>query len=490
MAFETSAQVGLYRSAQVAQNEASENSINHYDKSVLYLSLIDGGEYNLVLSLSGGDNHSDTQLSFGTYTKAGKVLSLCDDLFGFVMQMEFVNDSCLKPINGLSIMRGQSFVFSGTTTLSSYRYDGAKDLLFENQENNSLAGFGLPTGKYRNRPSGRYELDLLRCGRYEYNIDGFLISRGRWKKDGQKLLFYDDEMLLPFSASLDKDGKKVFLAIGNPRLLSLSVLDTICQEGCNVLQTNESTKIRVHNEVAQCQLEGKEYDLDWKEDRLSCDILFINGSEYYIELSYYATDDIVYSLVLSYGNYITEGSLVKMTDAMFGYDLFMSFNDKTKSLEVKKGFVFMTNRCFNYHGKSYKNDVPIINPKDSEALYEERLKYVEEQKKLLPLTKGIYCSNPPFEYKLSIKEQEIYQLCYYDTILSKGQWERDGNILKLFDTSLDCAFYLLVGDGVFVSKLLPGDNTEGLVLKRKSANKPVSHLPNRGFGCSRNRNNQ
>lgn len=240
MAFETSAQVGLYRSAQVAQNKASENSINHYDNSVLYLSLLDGGGYNIVLSLSSADHHSDTQLSFGTYTKTGKVLSLCDDLFGFIMQMEFVNDTCLRSVKGLSIMKGQSFVFSGTTTISSYLYDGAKDLLSENQKNNGCAKSDFHTGRYRNLPGGRYELDLLWRGRYEYNIDGFLISRGRWKKDGQKLLFYDDEMLLPFSASLDKDGKKVVLAIGNPRLVSLSILDASCKEDCNAMQENET----------------------------------------------------------------------------------------------------------------------------------------------------------------------------------------------------------------------------------------------------------
>lgn len=487
MVLEAGAQVGLYCSNQVAPNVASENVINHYDNSVLYLSLLDGGEYNLVLSLSGGSHHSDKQLSFGTYTMAGNVLSLSDELFGFVMQMEFVNDICLRPIKGLSIMKGKSFVFSEKATFSSYRYDDAKSLLFENQRhaNGQEKGIqGFPTGKYRNRPMGSYELDLLQRGRYEYNIDGFLISRGSWKRDGKKLLFYDDEMLLPFFAPIDEEGKNVFLVMGNPRIFPLSILEASCQNGNNAIQDDKD----LHSDVAQCQVEGKEYNLDWNEEGFSCDILFINGSEYYIDLSYYATDDIVYTLVLSYGNCITEGSLIKMTDKRFGYEMLMECDEDC--LKVKKGFSFMNNRCLNYNGWSYTNDVPIANHKDSVALSEDRQRYVEKHADLLPLPIGLYASDSPFNYKLSLREQQVYQLFYYDIVLSKGQWKRDGNILQLYDTALNCTFHLLVGNGVLVSKLLPGDNTEGLVLKKKSANTPVFRPSTRGFGCSRKRNNQ
>ena len=240
--------------------------------------------------------------------------------------------------------------------------------------------------------------------------------------------------------------------------------------------------------LAQCHVEGKEYDLDWNEEGFSCGILFINGSEYYIDLSYYATEDIVYTLVLSYGNYITEGSSVKMTDKRFGYEMLMESNGDC--LKVKKGFSFMNNRCFNYSGWSYENDVPITNQKDSMALSEERQRYVKKQADLLPLPIGLYASDSPFAYKLSLQEQQVYQLSYYDIVLSKGKWERDGNILQLHDTALNCTFHLLIGDGALVSKLLPGDDSGGFVLKRKTTNKPVSRPPKRGFGCSRNRNNQ
>ncbi len=239
--------------------------------------------------------------------------------------------------------------------------------------------------------------------------------------------------------------------------------------------------------IAQCPLSGSTYELDWKEERFSCGILFINGSEYYIDLSYYATDDIVYSLVLSYGNYITEGSLVKMMDKRFGYEMYMKSNGN--KLEVKKGFSFMNNRCFSYDKLSYKDDIPITNHKDSAALSEERQRYVEKHTDLLPLPIGLYGSDSPFEYKLSLQEQQFYQLSYFDIILSKGQWKREGNILQLFDTTLNCTFHLLIGDGVLISKLLPGDDSGGFVLKKKSDNNPVTP-PKRGFGCSRRYENK
>ena len=236
--------------------------------------------------------------------------------------------------------------------------------------------------------------------------------------------------------------------------------------------------------VAQCQLEEKVYDLDWNEEGFSCGISFINGIEYYIELSYYATEDIIYSLVLSHGNYFAEGSLVKMMDKRFGYEMLMICNGNR--LEVKKGFAFMNNRCFNYSGWSYIDDVPINNYKDSVTLSKERQKYVEKHAALLPLPIGLYGSDSPFEYKLSLQEQQVYQLSYYDIVFLKGQWKREGNILHLYDTALNCTFHMLVGDGVLISKLLPGDYSGGFVLKKKCDNKSVSSLK-RGFGCSRNR---
>ena len=235
--------------------------------------------------------------------------------------------------------------------------------------------------------------------------------------------------------------------------------------------------------IAQCPLRGSKYELDGNEEQFFCSILFIDD-EYYMELSYNATEDIVYSLVLSYGNYFVKDSLVKLKDKIFGCEIFLSFNNKSNFLEVKKGFAFMSNRCFNYYGKSYEDDILITNHKDSAALSEERQRYVEKHTDLLPLSIGLYGSDSPFEYKLSLQEQQFYQLSYFDIILSKGQWKREGNILHLCDTTLNCTFHLLIGDGVLISKLLPGDDSGGFVLKKKSDNNPVTP-PKRGFGCSR-----
>jgi hypothetical protein len=299
----THAQTGLYCSAHVAQDEVSENSANIYDKSHLLLSLFENGEYNLVLSLSSGDHHSDKQLSFGSFTKVDKVLFLRDELFGFVMQMEVENDTCLKSTNGLSIMKGMPFLFSGTTTIPSYRYEGMKQFLFEDQYSTIDAGTtsNLAKGKYKDQPLGGYELDLFGDGRYEYNVAGFLISKGKWKKNNRLLVFYDDGMPLPYYASIDNSGNNIFLAIGNPRCFPLSISNVPFLNGFYSMKDSSEVTLHLHD--------GK-YKLDF------------NSSESGIE----------HDNRISSGSYVVDSDIIIMHDDLLEYETRMRIVSRTELL--------------------------------------------------------------------------------------------------------------------------------------------------------------
>jgi len=320
----TSAQVGLYCSDPIVPNGTSENSVFLYDKSELYLSLLEDNEYNLVFSLSSGNHHLERQLSFGSFTKLENVLVLNDDIFGFVIQMEFENDSCLKTVEGLSVMKGKNFVYYGVTTIPTYRDDAAKAFLFEDLENTNSTPLDFPTGKYKSGKISSYELDLYQKGRYNYNINGFLISCGKWKRVGQRLLFYDDEMPLPFFAPLDEEAKNVFLALGNPRLDPLSMIDVSCRNGYYSCQREAPFELHLHNGY---------YVLNFVRDSLGI---------------------LTYDKI-SCGGYVTDSVFLFLHDSLWGYEMKMKMVSNTEIMFLGEKFYDLGYKSFYWSkpSKSY-----------------------------------------------------------------------------------------------------------------------------------------
>lgn len=327
MTLKTNAQMGLYRCSHVIQNEVSENSVNRYDKTNLLLSLFENGEYNLVLSLSSGDHHSDKQLSFGSFTKVDEVLFLHDELFDFVMKMEIENDTCLRSTNGLSIMKGMLFMFSGTTTIPSYRYKGIKQFLFEDQnctsDTDTISNF--PKGKYKDQPLGGNELDLFADGRYEYNVEGFLISKGFWKKNNHFLVFYDDGMSLPYFASIDNTGNNIFLTIGNPRCFPLSIINAPFLNGFYSLEDSSEVTLHLHD--------GR-YTLDFG----------LSGSE------------IGYNNRISSGTYVVDSDFITMHDDILGNETRMKIVSRTELMFLGQGYSSLRYKSFYWSKPSKSMD--------------------------------------------------------------------------------------------------------------------------------------
>ena len=234
---------------------------------------------------------------------------------------------------------------------------------------------------------------------------------------------------------------------------------------------------------AQSSVAGKSYEMEMEQEQLSCFIEFINSDDYYIEVSSQATDDIVYVVVLSYGKYKIEDGRVVLMDALHDYQMEMLLVDET--LLIKKGFGFMKGKRFVLHGASYRADIPGIDKDINKAnIQEERDRYNVQNKELHNLTYGRYKAIE-FAFDLEVDENNKYCFGFRDCPFSKGTFKRNGNVLNLYDPSLDCTFYLLIGDdNRLISKLLPG--SRGNVFKMVSI--PSSQQPQKGgFGCSRRR---
>lgn len=233
---------------------------------------------------------------------------------------------------------------------------------------------------------------------------------------------------------------------------------------------------------AQSSVAGKSYEMEMEQERLSCFIEFIDSDDYYIEVSSQETEDIVYVVVLSYGKYKIEDGRVVLMDALHDYQMEMVLADET--LLMQKGFGFMKGKCFMFPVTSYRTDIPggIDEDINKANIQEERDRYSVQNKELHNLTYGKYKAIK-FAFDLDVYENNTYCFGFRDCPFSKGTFKRNGNVLNLYDPSLDCTFYLLIGDdNRLISKSLPGSN--GNVFKMISI--PSSHQPQKGgFGCSR-----
>ena len=237
------------------------------------------------------------------------------------------------------------------------------------------------------------------------------------------------------------------------------------------------------NGFAQPSLAGKHYEMGMEQEHFSCCLEFVDCNDYYIEISWQATEDIVYVVVLSYGKYKIEDGRLVLMDALHDYQMEMVLADNT--LLLQKGFGFMEGKCFVLHGTSYRTNIPGINENINKAnIQEERDQYIVQNKEMHNLTYGKYKAMK-FAFYLDVDENNTYCFGFSDCPLSKGTYKRNGNVLNLYDPSLDCTFYLLIGDdNRLISKSLPG--SRGNVFKMVSI--PSSQQPQKGgFGCSRRR---
>ncbi len=237
------------------------------------------------------------------------------------------------------------------------------------------------------------------------------------------------------------------------------------------------------NGFAQPSVAGKSYEMEMEQEQLSCFMEFINSDDYYIEVSSQETDDIVYVVVLSYGKYKFKDGRLVLIDALHDYQMEMALADDT--LLLQKGFGVMKGKCFVRNGTSYRTNIPGINENINKAnIQEERDQYIVQNKELHNLTYGRYKAMK-FAFYIDVDENNTYCFGFSDCPLSKGTFKRNGNVLNLYDASLDCTFYLLVGgDNRLISKSLPGSNGDVFKMVRTSS----SQQPQKGgFGCSRRR---
>ena len=226
---------------------------------------------------------------------------------------------------------------------------------------------------------------------------------------------------------------------------------------------------------------GNLFTTNLEQKGLNFDIHFLENGEYCAEISSQETDDIVYTMVVSFGQFQLDGDLIIMTDALHDFQMRLLIEGDT--LFVQKGFGFMKDKKLHCWGKTSQDNVH-IKALNKDNIRQERERYEVQHKELHELTFGKY-KGIDWDCDLAINENHTYVYEFRECQISKGTWERKGNILTLRETSLDCDSYLLVGekDNV-ISKVLVGDDTGGRVFKKEQTS-TTAQPKSGGFGCSR-----
>lgn len=205
------------------------------------------------------------------------------------------------------------------------------------------------------------------------------------------------------------------------------------------------------------------YSIENLTEKVDFNIYLFKNGNYYIEFSENVTDDIISSLVLSYGDYTIINNMITLTDKTLNFK--MQFIIENNTLTVIQGFVFMERQKKIFISNDPGNEMEInycnIN---INLIQKEREQYNNSHTVLVPLDFGIFENEQG--YKLYIYPNNKYVLEFKNIKLSEGEWKRDNNLLNLLDLSLYFTFYVLIKDNILISKLLPGD-IQGMSLFKK-----------------------
>ena len=187
---------------------------------------------------------------------------------------------------------------------------------------------------------------------------------------------------------------------------------------------------------------------------IDCNLYLYNNGNYYIELSEFLSNDIVFAVVLSYGKFSLVNKEVMLVDEIHNFKIRLVVDNK--ALIAKQAFSFLVNKRFIRNDYVYMEDYGSYRSDVNPLLVQKEHKsYNISHNKLIPLCLGVYEDGQG--YKLSIQQNNKYKLEFKNIVLSEGKWCRNTNELELKDINLRCSFYLLIDNKKLVSKLLPGE---------------------------------
>ena len=179
-----------------------------------------------------------------------------------------------------------------------------------------------------------------------------------------------------------------------------------------------------------------------------------------MDITEHLTNDILDNRTMSIGRYIVDKNTILLKDKVQNFEMkLIILND---SLKLQNSFGFLSNRVFGL--KSSYVEMQVFNwlkDIDSTSVKKDKEAYKSLNPTIYPLKLRKYTSYKrgfrDYEYYLTLNKNNTYRLCFTNLTISEGNWTRNGVELILHDNSLKHNFYLMIGNKVLISRLLPGD---------------------------------
>ncbi len=191
-----------------------------------------------------------------------------------------------------------------------------------------------------------------------------------------------------------------------------------------------------------------------------CKLCLFNNGYYYLGKSDHVASDIVQVLVWSMGRYIVNNQNNIVLEDVTGFK--MELNLIADKVMFVKSFKWLLDKKFVLNIEKLDSESSLIDLDfNINALKKEREDYNRVNKRIFKLKSKVYKNE--YGYTFYIIPNSKYVLKYRGVILSEGVIKRNRNELILFDTSIKYNFYLLIGDGYLISKLIPGDYRGGIL---------------------------
>lgn len=218
-------QIGIFSTSHetVSKERIGTFTITTWRVFSLYLGDMD---YLFVYSSGAYDTMMTGTISFGTFSKTDNGFVLNDQINGYAMEVEYVNDSSLVFTKGPYCMKNRTLILKPWN--QSFYDSEYKPTEYDYQQ----------VEKMRQNYSCQQELSYSIIGDYNYGTifeddfspltfqeDGsyelryrsgeILLSKGKWSRQGNLILLQDDFMDEPFYAFVEKDSILIRFFVGD-----------------------------------------------------------------------------------------------------------------------------------------------------------------------------------------------------------------------------------------------------------------------------------
>ena len=189
---------------------------------------------------------------------------------------------------------------------------------------------------------------------------------------------------------------------------------------------------------------GQEYAMR-VNDGVLCGLYLVDDGSYYIDVEPRVEHWV--ALLPSFGQYTETASRIYLHDDMNHFEIVLK-KSSPKKLKVVKGFCFMKGASFELF-RSQPCDRNMAYPYPGHAVLESLAEdYRSNDSIVNSMPLGEYRTRKHVDpaYSISLLSNGTYYLKYRNVVLSKGNFNRENNLLLLWDRDLDATFPMLIND--------------------------------------------